>query len=144
MQQTMDTLEVKKVNSEDELEKVFAIRKIVFVEEQNCPPELEWENEEVSTHFLALLNNIPCGACRWRKTEAGYKLERFAVLKEYRGKGIGQALVATVLEDLPQDAGYIYLNAQLDAMPLYSKFGFKAEGPQFEEAGIQHFKMVKS
>jgi len=144
MQQTMDTLEVKKVNSEDELEKVFAIRKIVFVEEQNCPPELEWENEEVSTHFLALLNNVPCGACRWRKTEAGYKLERFAVLKEYRGKGIGQALVATVLEDLPQDAGYIYLNAQLDAMPLYSKFGFKAEGPQFEEAGIQHFKMVKS
>jgi len=140
----MDALEVKKISDADELEKVFAIRKIVFVEEQNCPPELEWENEEVSTHFLATLNNVPCGACRWRKTEAGYKLERFAVLKEYRGKGIGQALVATVLEDLPQDAGYIYLNAQLDAMPLYSKFGFKAEGPQFEEAGIQHFKMVKS
>jgi len=144
MQETMDTLEVKKVSNEDELAKVFAIRKTVFVEEQNCPPELEWENEEVSTHFLALRNNVPCGACRWRKTDAGYKLERFAVLKEYRGKGIGQALVAKVLEDLPQDADYIYLNAQLDAMPLYSKFGFKAEGPQFEEAGIQHFKMVKN
>ncbi|MEJ5963674.1 GNAT family N-acetyltransferase [Pedobacter immunditicola] len=144
MQEIMDALEVKKVSNADELAKVFAIRKIVFVEEQHCPPELEWENEEVSIHFLALLNNVPCGACRWRKTEAGYKLERFAVLREYRGKGIGRALVATVLEDLPQDADYIYLNAQLDAMPLYGKFGFKAEGPQFEEAGIQHFKMVKS
>ncbi|MNV76904.1 putative N-acetyltransferase YjcF [compost metagenome] len=89
------------------------------------------------------MNNQPCGACRWRKTENGYKLERFAVLKEFRGKRVGQALVAAALSDLPADADYIYLNAQLDAMPLYAKFGFAAEGDQFEEAGIQHFKMVK-
>ncbi len=139
----MESLAVKKVHHKDELTTVFAIRNVVFVEEQNCPPELEFENEEVSTHFLALLNNIPCGACRWRKTDTGYKLERFAVLKEYRGKGIGKALVAAALEDLPKDADYIYLNAQLDAMPVYGKFGFQPEGPQFEEAGIQHFKMVK-
>jgi predicted GNAT family N-acyltransferase len=143
MEKMMESLEVKKVSHADELAKVFAIRKIVFVEEQNCPPELEWENEEVSTHFLAMSDNVPCGACRWRKTESGYKLERFAVLKEYRGKGVGRALVATVLENLPPDADYIYLNAQLDAMSLYAKFGFKPEGEQFEEAGIQHYKMVK-
>lgn len=77
------------------------------------------------------------------KTDQGYKLERFAVLKAYRGKRIGQALVAAALADLPADAHYIYLNAQLPAMPLYAKFGFVAEGPQFEEAGFQHFKMVK-
>ncbi len=139
----MESLEVIKVHHEDELKMAFAIRNVVFVEEQNCPPELEFENEEVSTHFLALLNNVPCGACRWRKTDVGYKLERFAVLKEFRGKGIGKALVATILEDLPKDAVYIYLNSQLDAMPVYGKFGFQPEGPQFEEAGIQHFKMVK-
>ena len=46
------------------------------------------------------------------------------------------------LADLPEDATYVYLNAQLQAMGLYSKFGFVSEGPQFEEAGIQHFKMV--
>ncbi|EDM35258.1 hypothetical protein PBAL39_13537 [Pedobacter sp. BAL39] len=139
----METLQVIKVADQEELERAFAIRKIVFVEEQNCPPELEWENEEVSTHFLATLDNQPCGACRWRKTDAGYKLERFAVLKEFRGRRIGQALVAAALADLPSDAEYIYLNAQLDAMPLYAKFGFQSEGEQFEEAGIQHFKMVK-
>lgn len=139
----METLFVSKATTKEELEQVFAIRKTVFVEEQNCPPELEWEHEEESVHFLALMDNQPCGACRWRKTDHGYKLERFAVLKEFRGKRIGQALVAAVLSDLPEDAHYVYLNAQLTAMPLYARFGFVAEGPQFEEAGIQHFKMVK-
>lgn len=139
----MDTLQVQKALTKEELEKVFAIRKIVFVDEQNCPPELEWENEDVSIHFLALSDHQPCGACRWRKTDKGYKLERFAVLKEFRGQGVGRALIATALDDLPSDANYIYLNAQLDAMSLYAKFGFVAEGEQFEEAGIQHFKMVK-
>lgn len=139
----MEHIEVKKVTSQEELDKVFNIRRIVFVGEQNCPPELEWENEDVSTHFLATLDGEPAGACRWRRTDAGYKLERFAVLKEYRGRKVGQALVTAALADLPADATYIYLNAQLDAMGLYAKFGFVAEGEQFEEAGIQHFKMVK-
>ncbi len=139
----MEAIQVQKAVNKDDLDEVFAIRKIVFVEEQDCPPELEWENEDVSSHFLALSDQKPCGACRWRRTENGYKLERFAVLKEFRGNGVGKALVATVLDDLPKDADYIYLNAQLDAMGLYAKFGFVAEGDQFEEAGIQHFKMVK-
>ncbi len=139
----MGTLQVIKATTEEELEKVFAIRKIVFVDEQGCPPELEWENEDVSHHFLALSDHQPCGACRWRKTDKGYKMERFAVLKEFRGQGVGRALIATALDDLPSDSGYIYLNSQLDAMSLYAKFGFVAEGDQFEEAGIQHFKMVK-
>lgn len=139
----MEDPQVKKISAQEDLEKAFAIRRTVFVAEQNCPPELEYENEDVSTHFLATVNGLPAAACRWRKTDSGYKLERFAVLKEFRGKGIGQAMVAAVLKDLPDDATYIYLNAQIDAVGLYAKFGFVAEGPRFEEAGIQHFKMVK-
>lgn len=139
----MDILHVQKVVSKEDLEKVFSIRKIVFVDEQGCPPDIEWANEEESTHFLAISDHQPCGACRWRKTDKGYKLERFAVLKEFRGQGVGRALIATALDDLPPDATYVYLNSQLDAMSLYGKFGFVAEGEQFEEAGIQHFRMVK-
>lgn len=134
---------VRKVEDQEDLEKVFAIRNKVFVEEQECPPELEWENEEESVHFLAEVNGEPCGACRWRRTDLGYKLERFAVLKEFRGNGVGQAMVAAALADLPQSAHYIYLNAQLQAMPLYARFGFVAEGEEFDEAGIRHRKMVK-
>jgi predicted GNAT family N-acyltransferase len=136
------SIRINKVDSDLELAHVFEIRREVFVDEQDCPPELEWEFEDESNHFLARLDELPVGAARWRKTEKGYKLERFAVAMAYRGKGVGQALVAAVLADLPNDATYVYLHAQVQAMGLYRKFGFEPEGPQFEEAGIQHFKMV--
>jgi predicted GNAT family N-acyltransferase len=136
--------QVKKVTDPADLEKVFAIRREVFVGEQNCPPELEWEHEEESNHFLATVGGMPAGASRWRKTDKGYKLERFAVLKNFRGNGVGQELVRTVLADLPKDADYIYLHAQLDAVTLYERFGFEKIGPEFEEAGIRHYKMVKN
>ena len=135
-------IEVSKISEPAQLEKVFAIRRKVFVDEQNCPPELEWENEDVSIHFLATVDGEPAGAARWRKTDKGYKLERFAVLSKFRG-GVGSELVKAVLADLPADAGYVYLHAQTPAVTLYEKFGFKKIGPEFEEAGIKHYKMVK-
>lgn len=138
----VNKVQVEKISDEAGLDKVFAIRKVVFVEEQECPPELEWEFEDESTHFMATVNGTPAGASRWRKTEKGYKLERFAVLKEFRGQGVGQELVRAVLADLPADANYVYLHAQIQAMGLYERFGFEKEGEMFEEAGIQHYKMV--
>ena len=138
------SLQVHRVTQPEELDQVFAIRNVVFVKEQNCPPELEWEHEEESKHFLATIDGRPIGACRWRETELGYKLERFAVLKDFRRHGVGRAMIAEILSNLPKDATYIYLHSQLEATSLYAKFGFAAEGEQFEEAGIQHYKMVKT
>ena len=141
-----NNITVVKVTDQESLDKVFAIRRKVFVEEQECPPELEWEFEDESNHFLAAVDSTPAGACRWRKTDKGFKLERFAVLSEFRGMGVGQKMVETVLNDLPANSSNIYLHAQLSAIGLYEKFGFRKHGEQFEEAGIQHFKMrlVKS
>jgi predicted GNAT family N-acyltransferase len=136
-------LKIEKVTEQTDLDKVFAVRREVFVVEQNCPPELEWEFEEESNHFLATVNDEPAGACRWRKTDKGYKLERFAVLQKFRGFGIGQALVQAVLNDLPADAAYVYLHAQIQAVSLYQKFNFEKVGPEFEEAGIRHYKMIR-
>lgn len=136
------TVKANKVSDPADLEKVFAIRREVFVDEQNCPPELEWEFEDESTHFLATVDGEPAGASRWRKTDKGYKLERFAVLQKFRGMGVGQELVKTVLNDLPADAVYVYMHAQIQAVSLYEKFGFEKTGPEFEEAGIRHFKMI--
>ena len=135
-------IKVIKVSNPADLETVFAIRRQVFVVEQNCPPELEWEFEDESTHFLATVNGEPAGASRWRKTDKGYKLERFAVLQAFRG-GVGKALVQAVLDDLPADARYVYMHAQLPAVTLYQKFGFEKVGEEFEEAGIRHYKMVR-
>ena len=124
------------------IEKAFEIRRIVFVVEQNCPPELEYENEEICQHYLAYYKGTPAATARFRKTDLGYKLERFAVLKEYRKKGIALSLVNRLLDDVKDFGKLIYLHAQVEAMPLYAKAGFVPTGPQFEEADIQHFKMI--
>jgi len=137
------TIIVKKVTEQADLDKTNAIRYEVFVIEQNCPPHLEVEHNDESVHFLATVDGEPAGACRWRKTENGYKLERFAVLKNFRGYGLGQEMVKAVLADLPADAGHIYLNSQTHAVSFYKKLGFETSGPEFEEAGIKHYKMVK-
>ena len=140
-----DTIIVRKIDfSDPELEKALAIRRKVFVDEQHCPAELEYANDDVATHFLATCGEQPCGVARWRKTENGIKLERFAVLPEFRGKGIGAHLVRAVLNDLSSDTNKIYLNAQLSAVDFYKPFGFEPVGEEFEEAGIRHRQMLFS
>lgn len=134
-------IQVKKVNQASDLQQAFAIRDKVFVQGQNVPAHLEHEHDDIAHHFLATINEEPAGAARWRQTADGFKLERFAVLESARGKGIAKAMIEAVLSDIPEDAHYIYLNAQLEAIPVYEKAGFVKTGPMFEEAGIQHFKM---
>ncbi len=139
-------LQVNKISSEEELKSVFKIREEVFVIEQEVDPAEEYDEfEDTSIHFLAKLDGKPVGTARWRITQNGVKLERFAVLKEARGQGVGQALVSEVLNDISannQTNGKLkYLHAQLTAVPLYSKFGFEKEGDIFEECNILHYKM---
>jgi len=139
-------IHVEKVLTEDQLNTIFKIREDVFVIEQEVDPSEEYDEfESTSTHFLAKVNDNPAGTARWRFTDKGIKLERFAVLKPMRGIGVGQMLVKAVVDDIaahPESKGKKrYLHAQLDAMPLYSKFGFQKVGEMFEECNIQHFKM---
>ena len=140
-------INVLPISSPADLESAFAIRRQVFVEEQQVSAREEYdEYEDSSTHFLARADGVPCGTARWRRTSNGVKLERFAVLAAYRGHGVGKALVRAVLDDVfaqqPEPIERIYLHAQVTSMPLYTGFGFVAVGPMFEEAGIQHYKMV--
>ncbi len=134
---------IEEVNTRPQMMEIFEIRRKVFVIEQEVDPKEEYDEfEESSKHFLAKHNGIICGTCRIRNTSNGIKLERFAVLKSYRGKGVGAALVVKCLEELNNASATKYLHAQLHAIPFYEKYGFKCIGPQFEEAGIQHFKMI--
>ena len=140
----MNNVIAKNITEEADLKKAFAIREQVFVVEQKVSKEDEFDEfEEESAHFMATINNEPAGAARWRRTNNGIKLERFAVKMDYRGMGIGKALVQTVLDHI-QDSGVpgkLYLHAQLDAIPLYEHFNFKIVGEQFTECGIEHREM---
>ena len=138
-------IEVIRATQEQEQKKAFKIREQVFVEEQKVPREAENDAfESIANHYLATYEGVPCGAARWRTTEDGVKLERFAVLSDYRNKQIGAEVLKAVLNDVKaEQAGRkIYLNAQLPAVNFYKRNGFITEGDMFTECDIQHYKMV--
>ena len=128
------------------------IRTRVFIEEQACPPEEEWDHYDrpeargvTAHHLLALDGDAPVGTARWHPTPDGAaKLERFAVLARARGRGLGRALVARTLADA-RAAGHarFMLHAQAHLEAFYASLGFARVGEGFEEAGIPHVKMVK-
>lgn len=141
-------IRVKKVETDQELKEAFKVREVVFIDEQECPPEEEFDGfDDESIHFIAYISGKPVGTSRYRTTDKGVKLERFAVLKEHRGKGVGKRLVQTVLGQIEatiEPGALLYLHAQLDAMPLYARYGFQKEGEMFIEASIKHFLMNKT
>ncbi|MCX6290837.1 MAG: GNAT family N-acetyltransferase [Bacteroidetes bacterium] len=119
------------------------IRRNVFVEEQRVSPDEEYdEHENESTHYLVYLDDKAIGTARWRKTEKGIKLERFAVLKEHRNSGAGSAVLTKVLSDVIPLNEKIYLHSQVAALNFYLKAGFVTEGDEFVEANIRHYKMT--
>ncbi|WP_426061451.1 GNAT family N-acetyltransferase [Hymenobacter sp. B1770] len=130
-----------------DLDAAFTIREKVFQEEQGVPASKEHDvhDRTDARHYLArAADGTPAGAARWRETENGVKLERFAVLADFRNQEIGAALLHAVLADVEAEHpdAEVYLNAQLRAIPFYERHGFKKEGEMFEEANIQHYKMV--
>lgn len=120
----------------------FAIRSKVFVDEQKVSREEEFDEFEAdAVHYIVYNDDSPAGASRWRFTANGIKLERFAVLKEFRGKGIGEAVLKAMLNDVLPLGKKIYLHAQVSAEGFYLKYSFESVGEHFWEANIEHVLM---
>ena len=133
---------VKIVETYDEKEFVISIRRIVFIQELNIPEHMEIDNnEDLATYVLAKVEGKNVGTARWRETNSGIKLERFAVLNQYRSYGVGTAMTKFILKQLDQSK-LIYLNAQESAISFYQKLGFDSIGSMFDEVGIAHQKMI--
>jgi predicted GNAT family N-acyltransferase len=137
--------EIKKFsfNESDLTKQAFAIRHKVFVEEENIDPNLEYDHEEDAHHYLLLLGGKAIATARWRETEQGIKLERFAVLPEFRSRGLGGIILKEVLNDVVPLEKTIYLHSQLRAVPFYERHGFVKEGNVLYEAGMAHHYMRK-
>jgi predicted GNAT family N-acyltransferase len=135
--------EVKRFNfSDSDLAKqAFEIRRRVFVEEEGVDPNLEYDHEEEAHHYLLLLGGKALATARWRETEKGIKLERFAVLPEFRNRGLGGIILKEVINDVSPLGKTIYLHSQLRAVPFYERHGFVKEGDVFYEAGMGHHFM---
>jgi predicted GNAT family N-acyltransferase len=119
------------------------IRYPVFIEEQQVPVELEWdEYDDSATHFIASRDGEAI-ACARLKSDG--QIGRMAVLKEYRSQGIGQQLLRFVLQTAANNnMNKVYMHAQVSAIPFYEKQGFTAIGDIFFEADIPHREMYKT
>ncbi len=121
-----------------------AVREVVFIVEQRVPEAEEWDTlDSGSVHALArAADGTPIGTGRLTPERM---IGRMAVRREWRGRGVGDAILRTLIEHA-QARGWneLSLHAQTHAVPFYAKFGFAPEGAEFEEAGIPHYVMRTS
>jgi predicted GNAT family N-acyltransferase len=136
---------VVEIRARAQLEQAWELRRVVFIEEQHVPEELELDEDDARAfHALALDGSTPVGCGRMVADGDHVKIGRMAVLRELRGLGIGR-LVLRFLMDAARKQGYrkAVLHAQLTAEGFYLKNGYIPIGEVFEEAGIAHRLMER-
>lgn len=140
------------VADESDWQEARRIREVVFCEEQACPAEEEFDrHDEAARHLLGRWVGEDGGqrtvaVARWRvverEGEAWAKLERFAILPGWRGRGLGRGWIAAVIDDATRQGHRRFLlHAQAHLEPLYAGLGFATVRGPFTEAGIPHVEM---
>lgn len=119
----------------------FAVRRAVFIEEQQIPEAEEWDDHDATcTHYLAEDAVGPAGTARLIAKGDTAKIGRVAVMPTHRGTGLGLKIMETVMHDA-RDAGFARaeLESQTYAIPFYERLGFVAEGAEYDDgSGILH------
>ena len=136
---------VRRVTAVLDVESCRSIRKKVFIEEQKVSQEEEWDGlDDQSQHTILEVNKIPAGTARVKYSAEKAKIERVAILYEYRGKGFGKKMMEYVIKDIIYSGkvDQIVLGAQNHAIPFYEKMGFMVCGPEYMDGGIAHKDMV--
>lgn len=135
------TVETSDWANEQDRAALVAVREEVFVREQNVPPEMEIDDDDPrSVHAMArALDGTVIAA--GRLTAAG-QIGRMAVLKDWRDRGVGSALLQLLLEQArTRGMPEVRLHAQAAATDFYLKHQFEIAGEEFMEAGIVHRPM---
>ena len=119
------------------------VREKVYIQEQAVPIPLEWDGlDQHCLHVVAEVDGEVVGVGRVHAEENRARLGRMAVLKSWRGKGVGGAILETLLTTAAElGLEEAFLLSQSRAVGFYEKHGFKAMGEEFEEAGILHREM---
>ncbi|TVQ08845.1 MAG: GNAT family N-acetyltransferase [Balneolaceae bacterium] len=118
------------------------IRTLVFIEEQEIPEDEEFDDADPSAiHVLAHdTNGEAIGTARLLDYK---KIGRVAVMRNWRGRGVGKALILFLMQVARENgAPAVELDAQVYAIPFYEKLGYRVTGEEFMDAGIPHRKMI--
>jgi predicted GNAT family N-acyltransferase len=124
--------------------KASPIRFSVFVEEQRVPIEIEWDDQDAGSLHALAYSGAGDPIATGRLLADGH-IGRMAVLKEWRGKGVGGAMLERLI-GIARERGdqQIELFAQTHALEFYRRYGFVEHGEIFQEAGIPHQAMRKN
>jgi len=128
---------------QDNKSDICKIRFEVFVDEQNVSEELEIDGlDDEAKHVLAYIDDKPIGTGR---ILGDGHIGRVAVLKKYRGLGIGNSVMQELIKWAQQNKlEKLWLSSQWHAHSFYIDLGFVCEGDIYEEAGIDHIKMYRT
>jgi predicted GNAT family N-acyltransferase len=120
-----------------------AIRLAVFVEEQGVAREIEMDEMDAQCiHALAFEDGAALGT--GRLLPDGH-IGRMAILKPWRGRGIGSAILHSLIDAARRRGDRrVMLSAQVQALEFYRAHGFQPEGEVYEEAGIAHQAMIRA
>ncbi len=127
----------------DAREDACSVRFTVFVEEQCVPPEIELDEWDSASDHALVTDDTGRVIATGRLLPDGH-IGRMAVLREWRGQGVGAAILAVLLARAAERGmTCVALNAQTHARGFYAKFGFTQIGAEFMEAGIPHVAMER-
>lgn len=119
---------------------LMAVREQVFITEQHVDPAFEWDTiDATAIHLLAYHNNKPIGCTR---IIAHQKIGRMAVLRPWRGFGVGSALLLKAVAICEAYGSQVVnLTAQTHAISFYQQAGFIAVSDIYQDANIPHVDM---
>lgn len=125
-------------------EEARLLRTLIFIEEQGFVREFD-EIDDTAVHIVAFDGDKPIGTCRYYpRPDGSYAIGRIAVAREYRGKGVGSALVLEAERRVALlGAKTTVVSAQLRAAGFYRSLGYIEQGSPYPEEHVPHILMVK-
>lgn len=142
----MGKLNYKLVESGKELAEAFKVRKEVFVEEQGISEDIELDNHDSEAlHIVVKDGKRVIGTARVLfPAPSVAKIERMAILRPFRRKGIGSRIISFLNTELKnRQIRKVVLHAQYSSVAFYKSCGFVESGMPFNEAGIRHLRMER-
>lgn len=134
---------VRQATWSDDADSLRRIRIEVFIREQSIPPEEEWDALDPACLHVLALDADGAAVGTGRLTPDG-RIGRMAVLKHWRGQGVGTAILESLLREArAHDLAECRLNAQIHALGFYARRGFEPYGEEFLEGGIPHRAMCR-
>lgn len=137
---TIEQVLIKQISWQEGESHLRQVRTVVFIDEQLVTPEFEWDDiDSTAIHLLAMHNNQAIGCLRIIE---GKKIGRMAILKPWRGKGVGNRLLKEAIRICRlKGSKQIVLSAQTHAIHFYQQAGFEITSSEYTDVHIPHVDM---